>query len=164
MIISRRLVVLTVVALTATALEARAQNAIFLVRHAEKVDESTDAALSEAGLRRAETLAKEVGTAGVTAIYTTHFQRTVKTAEPLARRLKLTMTSADTPPAELIRNIRKQQPKGIVLIVGHSNTIPELMTALGHPTPVQIGPDEYDNLFVVVPRTSGAPTVLRLKY
>jgi len=160
----RRAVVFIVIAFAAAATDARAQNAIFLVRHAEKVDESRDAALSPAGLQRAETLARELGTAGVTAIYTTQFQRTIKTAEPLARRLKLTMTSADTPPAELIRSIRKQHPTGTVLIVGHSNTIPELLTALGHPTPVHIGGDEYDNLFVVVPKAIGAPTVLRLKY
>ena len=160
----RRAVVFIVIAFAAAATDARAQTAIFLVRHAEKVDESRDAALSAAGLQRAETLAKELGAAGVTAIYTTQYQRTIKTAEPLARRLKLTMTSADTPPAELIRSIRKQHRMGTVLIVGHSNTIPELLTALGYPTPVQIGSDEYDNLFVVVPKASGAPTVLRLKY
>ena len=68
---------------------------------------------------------------GVTAIYTTHFQRTVKTAEPLAKRLGLEVTRDDQPVAELMRQIRERHPKGTVLVVGHSNTLPDLLTALG---------------------------------
>ena len=154
---SRRLLSLVIACVALTAVEARAQTAIFLVRHAEKVDESRDAALSAAGLARAESLARHLQAAGITAIYTTNFQRTIKTAEPLARRLKLTMTSADTPPADLMRMIRERAPQGAVLVVGHSNTVPEMLTALGYPTPVQIAAEEFDNLFVVVPRPAGRP-------
>ena len=110
-----------------------------------------------AGLARAESLARHLQAAGITAIYTTTFQRTIKTAEPLARRLKLTMTSADTPPADLMRMIRERAPQGAVLVVGHSNTVPDMLTALGYQTPVQIAAEEFDNLFVVVPRPGGRP-------
>jgi broad specificity phosphatase PhoE len=159
-----RISYLAIVFLALTVVPARAQIAIFLVRHAEKVDESRDAALSPAGLARAESLARHLQAAGVTAIYTTAFQRTIKTAEPLAKRLNLTMTSGDTPPADLMRTIREQPAQGAVLVVGHSNTLPEMLAALGYPPPVQIATEEYDNLFVVVPRPGGPPTVLRLKY
>src|SRR5262245_21885742 len=159
-----RVLILSIGALLAAVADLGAQNVIFVVRHAERVDESTDAALSAAGRQRAEQLARHLASAGVTAIHTTQFQRTIKTAEPLATRLHLTMASADTAPAELVRSIRQRHPTGTVLIVGHTNTIPEILAALGYKTAVQIGSEEYDNLFVVVPKSRSAPTVVTLKY
>jgi len=161
---TRRLTVLVVVLLLVAASEARAQSAIILVRHAERLDESTDSPLSAAGEQRAQLLARMLDSAGVSAIYTTHFQRTFKTAEPLAKRLGLTITRDDPPAAELLRRIRASHPTGTVLIVGHSNTVPELLTALGYKTPVQIEASEYDNLFIVSPRQDSPPVVLRLKF
>jgi broad specificity phosphatase PhoE len=155
---------LVVCALVGSAVPAAGQKAIFIVRHAEKVDESPDAALSPAGLQRADALARHLEGAGVSAILTTQYQRTVKTAEPLARRLKITMSSGAMTPAELARNLRTQHANDIVLVVGHSNTVPEILTQLGHPDKVEIDPQQFDNLFVVVPRPVGAPIVLRLKY
>ena len=52
----------------------------------------------------------------------------------------------------------------MVLVVGHSNTVPDILMRLGHPDPVAIGDDEYDSLFVAVPRAGEPPAVLRLKY
>jgi len=150
------------------ATPALAQKAVFLVRHAEKVDESDDAALSEAGLGRARSLAEWLRSAGITAIYTTQYQRTRKTAEPLAQKLGITprvVESGDSP--ELVRRLRAENARDIVLLVGHSNTLPELIQALGalgHPEKIVIGPQEYDNLFVVVPQAGGSPTVLRLHF
>jgi len=161
---TRRLTVLVAALLLFAASEARAQSAIILVRHAERLDESTDSPLSTAGEQRAQLLARMLDSAGVSAIYTTHFQRTFKTAEPLAKRLGLTITQDDPPAAELLRRIRASHPTGTVLIVGHSNTVPELLTALGYKTPVQIAASEYDNLFIVSPRQDSPPVVLRLKF
>jgi broad specificity phosphatase PhoE len=159
-----RIVTLLVAGILASALEARAQNAIVLVRHAERLDESSDSPLSAAGQQRADALARMLGDMGITAIYTTRYQRTIKTAEPLARRLGLAMTSDDPPAAELIQRLRERHPQGTVLVVGHSNTLPELLTALGYATPVKIAATEYDNLFIVMPRPAAAPVVLRLKF
>ena len=151
-------------AVLVVAAEAGAQNALILVRHAERLDASTDSPLSAAGQQRAELLGRMLSDMGVTAIYSTPYQRTVKTAEPLATRLGLTINKDDTRPSELIPKIRSQQPQGTVLVVGHSDTVPELLTALGYKTPVQIAPSEYDNLFIVVPKAGGAPVVLRLRF
>ena len=60
--------------------------------------------------------------------------------------------------------IRKDNPNDVVLVVGHSDTVPELLRLLGHPEPVTIAPAEYDNLFVAIPDKGGPPTVLRLRY
>ena len=150
--------------LVAAAADARAQDAVILVRHAERLDQSSDSPLSAAGEQRAERLARMLESAGVSAIYTTHYQRTVKTAEPLAKRLGLTITSDDPPPAELLRRIHESHPRGVVLIVGHSNTVPGLLEALGYQTKIEIADGEYDNLFIVTPRQGGPPAVVRLKF
>ena len=53
---------------------------------------------------------------------------------------------------------------GNVLIVGHSNTVPDLLKRLGIKDAITIADDEYDNLFVVVRRDVGEPTLIRLRY
>lgn len=66
-----------------------AQRAVLLVRHADRLDASEDTPLWTAGEARAQLLARLLKDAGVTAIYTSQFQRTIKTAEPLANSLKI---------------------------------------------------------------------------
>ena len=51
-----------------------------------------------------------------------------------------------------------------MLLVGHSDTLPGLIRALGHPQEIKIEPQDYGNLFIVVPKAGGAPTFLRLHY
>ena len=98
---------------------------------------------------------------GVTAIYTTEFRRTQNTAKPLAAKLGVT---AQTVPADdvigLVGKIKGAKPTDVVFIVGHSNTVPDVIKQLGGPG-VKIADNEYDNLFILVPAT-GAMT--RIKY
>jgi broad specificity phosphatase PhoE len=151
--------------MAAAARPALAQQAVIVVRHAEKVDDSRDAALSAAGEARANRLADILGDAGVTAIFATEFQRTRRTVEPLAARLRLPVVAvpaSDT--TGLVARIRTEQPRGIVVVSGHSNTVPEILRALGAVEAIAIGDAEYDNLFVVVPRGEGPPLLLRLRY
>jgi 2,3-bisphosphoglycerate-dependent phosphoglycerate mutase len=153
------------IAILASAAPARAQKAVFLVRHAEKVDESDDPLLSAAGKARARALARHLRTAGVKAIYVTQYKRTGLTATPLATAagLKPIVIHSDAR-QEVVDRIRKDNPNDVVLIVGHSDSVPELLRLLGHPEPVTIGHAEYDNLFVAIPDKAGPPTVLRLRY
>jgi broad specificity phosphatase PhoE len=144
---------------------ASAQKAVLLVRHAEKVDNSKDAALSEAGLARARALAECLRSAGVTAIYTSEFQRTIKTAEPLAQKLGLepqVVAAGDW--KELTERVRALGEESVALIVGHSNSVPDLIAALGGPKDVEIPDPEYDNLFVLFPQGDGRARLLRLRY
>lgn len=141
----------------ASALPARAQEVLFLVRHAEKVDTSKDAALSAAGEARAKALAIRLRDAGITAIYTSEYQRTRKTAEPLTEALKLlprVHPANDT--AGLVALLRKEP--GRALVVGHSNTLPEIARAYG--VELAVADDAYDGLFVLVPSTK---TLIRLR-
>ena len=158
---------LTAVALAAPAM-ATAQRLVYVVRHAERADGGMPAAgvtrpdppLSEAGKARADKLASMLAVSGVTVVYATEFVRAQQTAAPLAATLKLktiVMPSAGT--ADLVAQVKKDHPNDIVLIVGHSNSLPEVIKAFGGP-PVTIADDEYDKLFIVVPVT-GAMTVIR---
>ena len=60
--------------------------------------------------------------------------------------------------------LRTQHRNDIVLLVGHRETVPALLKALGHPVEIEISETEFDNLFVLTPKADGPPTVLRLRY
>jgi len=156
----------------ATAAPALAQRAIVVVRHAERADggassmmAATDPPLSSAGAARAERLAALLAGAGVTHAYATEYTRTIATVEPLARRLGLSIQQVpakDT--AALVARIHAAGPDDVVVVAGHSNTVPDILKGLGVTEAVTIEDDEYDNLFIVISRGEGPPTLLRLRY
>jgi broad specificity phosphatase PhoE len=152
-------------ALLATTTPAFAQKAIVVVRHAERIDQSADSALSAEGTARAEALAKVLKALEVKAVYVTQYQRTSLTAAPLtaAASLKPIQVQADATP-ELVERMKKEFPNDVVLTVGHSNTVPRILKLLGATESVQLTDTDYDNLFIVVPQSSGPPTLLRLKF
>ena len=140
---------------------ATAQSTIFIVRHAEKADATKDPDLSEAGRARAEALAKTLRDAKITAIYATEFKRTQQTAAPLAKALGITVTTLPAKDnAALMAKLRASN--GNALVVGHGDTIPDLIKALGISDPINIAENDYDNLFVVV--LDEKPHLIRLHY
>ncbi len=146
---------------------AHGQQTIFLLRHAERVEyQSADGVLSESGKERARSLARLLADAGVTAIYTSERIRTIQTAEPLAQILGKMPTPVGGPDqvAATLRLVRERDSDGIVAIIGHSDSVPLFLKALGYSRDVVIGPREHDDLFVIVPAAAGQPTVLRLNY
>ena len=146
------------------SLSALAQT-IIVVRHGERLDATPDPVLSLEGDARALRLANMLAASGVRTIYTTQFKRTVLLAAPTAMRLGLTPVSVPAKETEaLLAKIRSHAKGEIVLVVGHSNTVPEILKGLGHATEVVLKEADYDNLFVVAMQAGGAPTVLNLKY
>jgi hypothetical protein len=143
-----------------------AQQAIFLLRHAEQAPDVEEPPLTEVGQRRARVLAEMFKDAGINAIYTNPRLRSIQTAEPLAKTLnvesKVLPVRRDDVEG-LIRALRTH-PRDRVLIVTGSLNIPHILKALGHPVEVTIPPFEYDNLFVIFPKSDGPPVVLRLRY
>ena len=146
-----------------------AQPSVFVVRHAERADaggpppvKGADPNLSAAGRVRARSLATLLKDAGITAIFATEFKRTQQTAAPLATALGLTVVtipSADT--AGLVAKV-KAAP-GNVLVVGHTNTVPEVIKGLGvSDGPASVAETEFDNLFIV--SRGEKPALLRLHY
>ncbi len=124
--------ILISLAALAVSLSSFAQVTVILTRHAEKAaSPAKDPPLTEAGKHRAELLASMLADSGVSAIYITEFQRTQQTAEPLATRAHITpiVISANDTEA-LVKAIRAHQ-SGVVVVVGHSNKLPEIIAALG---------------------------------
>lgn len=123
------------------------QTTVYIVRHAEKVDQSRDAALSDAGRERAATLAWVLRDVKFDAAYSTDYQRTRNTIAPLVEAQKLDL-DVSTPPTKLADAIRARNVGQTVLICGHSNTVPMLLRDLGVDFTTKLL-DSYDNLFVV---------------
>ncbi len=121
---------------------------VYLVRHAEKADTGKDPELTEIGKERADELARMLKDAGVTHIWSTDYKRTKGTAEPLSARSRVKTEIYDPSRLGEFATRLKSIP-GRHLVVGHSNTTPGLVQALGG-DPGQAMPDtEYDRFYVV---------------
>ena len=144
---------------------ATAQEAVYLVRHAERVDDAKDSLLSAEGHARAARLAEMLRDAGITHIFVSEYQRTAETAGPLAARLAVTPQAVPADDRDaLLARVRAAGPNARVLIAGHSDTVPALLKALGCTQQVTIAKAEYDNLFVVIPGDKTGPVLVRLRY
>jgi broad specificity phosphatase PhoE len=133
-----------------------------LVRHAEPVATGADPGLSIPGKKRALALAKMLVDAGIRAIFTSELRRTKETAAPLATQASLTPAVIDADPAAAAIQVRAAGKR--VLVVGHTNTVPEIIEALGGPAGVEIGHEEFDRLFVLQVPAQGAVSLLSLRY
>lgn len=139
------------------------ESVIFLVRHAEKVDESDDSPLTEQGQRRAEKLADLLRDSGVQAIYSSDFVRTRLTAAPLARELDLEVEIYDQQNLATFSQQLLSKP-GRYLVVGHSNTTPQLAGLLGGDPGPDIESLEYDRLYMLVRRPGAETTTVLIRF
>lgn len=141
---------------------------VILVRHAEKSSTpSADPPLTEQGEARARDLLAALRNSGVSVIITTQFLRTKSTAEPVAAALGITpevvAASGATHVQAVAAAIRKHAGQ-TVLVVGHSNTIPAIIAALGAPEPPPICDEEYDDLYVATVPPAGPARLILAKY
>ncbi|OAZ03623.1 SixA phosphatase family protein [Flavobacterium succinicans] len=102
---------------------------IYLIRHAEKVDNSKNPDLSKAGLERAEHWKTILSQVPLKAVYSTDFLRTVQTASPTATSKNLEIIKYDPKTIDL-EQLKKDYKGQAVLIVGHSNTTPDLVNKI----------------------------------
>ena len=163
-------VVLVLIA-AASLLAGARSTTVVVVRHAEKVmDGSPDPALTEEGQARAALLARMFGDGTlkdhIDVIYVSPALRNRLTAAPLAARLGLTpeVASQDNP-RSLARRVLHEHRGDRILIVGHADTMPELVEALSGTKDIPpIGATEYGTMYVIsVPRV-GRASVLSLTY
>ena len=144
---------------------AEAQQAIFLVRHAEQSVEGEDPPLTEVGRRRATALADLLKDAAINVIYETGIRRTKETAKPLADSLNVELkTYPRSDIGGFIGRLRSQHAQDRVLIVTQSLRISRWLKALGHSVEITIAPTDYDNIFVIIPKDDSGPLVVRLRY
>ncbi len=127
-----------------------ARTVVFVVRHGERAEDGTDdPPISEAGGERARHLAAMMRDADLTHLHTTDLQRTRATLAPTAEETGLEPRLYDPSDVEAFARRLRETP-GRHLVVGHSNTNPELVEALGGDPMGPIEEMEYDRGYVVV--------------
>jgi len=126
---------------------------VILVRHAERATEPAgDPALTPAGEQRAQVLAQALAGLRVNAILTTQYRRTRDTAAPLAKALGIQPQVVDAKAGHVqavAEAVRAQN--GVVLVVGHSNTVPAILAALGGPPLPELCETSFHHVFVLRP-------------
>lgn len=154
------LVALCVAAIAACALPIHAAQAqdgpslVILVRHAEKAAvPGDDPPLSEVGQLRALALAQALEGSPPSAIVVSSRQRTALTAAAVVAATGVTPTvvGLDGGGAAHIAAVAAavKRQRGVVLVVGHSNTVPAIVKALGGPTLPDICDETYSHLFLL---------------
>lgn len=165
-----RLVLLALLLFASVANAQQQPTTVIVVRHAEKAAAPTDnPPLTAEGAARADELVKVLRDAGITAIYSTPYARTLGTARPIANALGLTVTETPIPnrsvPAygdSLAARVRREG--GVILVVGHSNTMGAVIKSLGGPDIGEVTDAEYDHLFVLTVQDGQPTRLVRAKY
>lgn len=135
---------------------------IYLVRHAEKIDDSRDPPLSELGLKRARLLAQILRDAELTHVHSTDLERTRDTATPIALQSGLDVQIYDPEYLEEFAALLGVTP-GRHLVVGHSDTTPKLVRFLGGESS-EISDHEYDRLYVLMFGSNGKITSALIRF
>ena len=126
---------------------AAAADTVYVVRHMQKAA-GDDPALTAEGAAGAQWIADVLAAKGVTAVFATPTRRAEETAAPLAKRLGIDVTHYDPRnPAALAAEIASV--KGAALVVGHSNTVPDLVATFGGARPASMSEQDYGTIFVV---------------
>ena len=134
-------------------LQACSSTSYFVVRHAEKETQnanmSSDVSLSAEGKERAKALEAKLHNRKVQHIYSTNTLRTKSTAQPLSELTGINIQTYDHKDTSLVSRI-KALPKGNVLIVGHSNTVDDLVNQFYPQAQLKDLPDsQYGDLFII---------------
>ena len=155
-----RLLLLLVMVAALTA--ASAEPFVVIVRHAEKaVEGGNDPSLSAAGIARAEVLAQMLRDSKITSIFTSEFKRTQQTAAPTAKLFGITPTVVPGKDATAL-TAKLKNLNGNALVVGHGNTIPDLVKSLGIDERIEIHESDYDQIFILT--LGETPQLLRMHY
>lgn len=156
--------VLAVLVLAAWTVASWGSTTVVLVRHAEKMELGDDPGLSEAGLAHARRLAEMLERAGIEAIYVSQARRTQETAAPVAALtgVEPRVVRADQH-GKLLRRLKWRHRSEVVLVVGHSNTVPLIADGLG----AEIGlvdAEDYSGLWIISYSRLRGTRLLALRY
>jgi broad specificity phosphatase PhoE len=134
---------------------------IYVVRHAEKESGGKDPELTAQGQARAQNIATILHKTGIANIFSTPYKRTMQTAQAVAQRTGLQVQAYD-PAAPKLLVERVKSLTGVVLVVGHSNTLPELVRLFGGAPGADIPETEYGRLYQLIAGSNGAMTTVLL--
>ena len=138
---------------------------VILIRHADRTSSTnSDPPLNIQGEARAQKLIHVLGKSGIEAIYHSHFTRSKQTAKPLAAHLPGIATKQRDEALEIKNDILANHAGKAVLVIGHSDTVPDLINQLSEGRMPVINDSEFDNLFIVTVRGTGKASITSLKY
>lgn len=136
---------------------AVSQEAVFLIRHAEKA-EGDDPPITDIGQKRAERWAVMLSGTGIAKVYTSEARRTRETGAVIAEALGIEAEALPTGDTQALLDVLEwDHEDDRVLVVGHTGTIPDILSALGASDEVQMPLDDFARLFVVVPGREEPP-------
>ena len=138
-----------------------------IVRHAEKaMDDPKDPSLSEAGQARAQRACARLADERVAALYAIRYRRTQMTAAKTAQAHRLEVTTYDTaqPAADFAAQLRRTHTDGVVLVVGHSNTVADIASALCGCAVAPVREDQYDRWIEIRVGQNGAAKLEETRY
>jgi len=143
---------------------------VVIVRHAEKVDDSRDPPLSDAGRERARALAGVLADAGLDAAWASQYLRTQATAAPAADAAGIDVRIAPIEgdiadwARQFSRTLIERHRGQTVLVVGHSNTVPVLVGVLCGCDVDALADTDYDRLFIVQRSARGEAGLIQARY
>lgn len=149
-----------------TSAVAQGSTVVFVVRHAEKLDPADgNSPISPAGEERAQELANTLGKSHVQRIYATSKLRTQQTVAPLAKKLGIEPVILEPgATGELVGRIKADAEAKVVLVCGHSNTVPDIVKALSGIAVDGIPEERFDRLFKLTIPADGKATVEEMRY
>ncbi|CAM4068362.1 SixA phosphatase family protein [Pseudoalteromonas ostreae] len=136
-----------------TANLTAAPQSIFLFRHSEKLT-GNDPHLTDAGKQRAQQLVGLLSKVQPTAVFSTDYNRTIETATPIAEHFNITIQSYDPRDLAAFKHIVLSQ-SGAVVIVGHSNTTPELAKLIARIDVEKMPESEFNRYFILQSEAQG---------
>jgi broad specificity phosphatase PhoE len=163
---------LAMAASIALALPVAAQpSTVIVVRHAEKAPApANDPVLSAEGIQRSLDLGTALAGTRVTSVVTTHLQRTKLTAKAVTdamgkEPIVVPASSPTTAHVEAVAAAVRARPAGeVVLVVGHSNTVPAIVAALGGPKMPDLCDAQYSMMFILEFLPGSPPRLIKAKY
>jgi broad specificity phosphatase PhoE len=130
-----------------SAASFQSERTIFVIRHLHKA-QGEDPPLSSEGAAAAESLADLLEDKGIVAAFATPTRRAMQTAAPLAERTGITISQYDAfAPEDLVASV--EAIDGSVLVVGHSNTVPDLVVRFGGKTQPVLTEQDYGTVFMI---------------
>lgn len=136
-----------------------AGHSVFVIRHLQK-GEGSDPSLTAEGAANAQRLAAILKGRVIVAIYATATRRAIETGEPLAKALGIVVTPYD-PAKPALLAAKVAAAGGPVLVVGHSNTVPDLVQLFGGARPAALTDADYGTIYDVEPGGKVIATQLR---
>ena len=149
---------------------ANSVTTVILIRHADRdlppagTPDFPGPSLNDKGIARSKKLVHVLSKTGIQAVYTSRYARAKMTAKPFLAAHSDLPTVRLSAATELKDHILAHHEGQTVLVVGHGDTVPELIALLGGPSLPIIDDCEFDNLFVLVRYSSAKASVTKLKY